>query len=457
MDSYPPFTEFPHMIPMSGASSQPYDVSDASLSAKDHLATRASHFQFHLASPFDQPKAHDTSATQPWWMDEDPSLNVNYIAPEFPVSADRFSPWNSEISTISDPQSPQSSNAGSLSGMNCIASPHYYHDELALTTTTDEQAGYPAPDALVDIHHPSFLSESVVFEVQPDHRSSFDTDLDPWSGSPSNRNRTPEQQWPSPLPVESTTFPPPQKRAKARPAPKSRVRKPAETRSTSTIARNGRRRAGSSTNHGDNGVARTFICSFAPYGCQSTFVSKNEWKRHVTSQHLQLGFYRCDVGKCNVQTRITPSNSSLTPSKSRRSRTSSPPPGQPNDFNRKDLFTQHHRRMHAPWLQAGRRRTPTDTEHAAFETGLDEVRRRCWHGLRTLPQQSHCGFCLEVFSGEGSWDVRMEHVGRHFEREDRPTLGQEEEDLALREWGLREGILRLVDGGRCRLASLTGE
>lgn len=51
----------------------------------------------------------------------------------------------------------------------------------------------------------------------------------------------------------------------------------------------------------------------------------------------------------------------------------------------------------------------------------------------------------------------MEHVGRHFEREDRPTLGQEEEDLALREWGLREGILRLVDGGRCRLASLTGE
>lgn len=441
MDSYPPFTEFPHIIPMSGASSQPYDVYDSSLPADHPFMTRASKFQFHLTS------------TQPWWKNEDPSLNMNYIAPEFPVSADRFSPWNSELSTISDPQSPRSSNAGSLPGMNCIASPHYYHDELVMTTTTtttDEQAGYPAPDALVDIHHPSFLSKPGVFEVQPDHRSSFDTDLDPWSGSQSDRNGTPEQQWPSPLPAESITFPQPQRRAKARPAPKTRVRKTAESRSTSTTARNSRRHAITRTNNGENGAPRTLICSFAPYGCQSTFVSKNEWKRHVTSQHLQLGFYRCDVGKCNTHTRTTPS-------KSPRSRTSSPPPGQPNDFNRKDLFTQHHRRMHAPWLQAGRRRTPTDDEHAAFEAGLDEVRRRCWHGLRTLPQQSHCGFCREVFSGEGSWDVRMEHVGRHFEREDRKALGQEEEDLALREWGLREGILTIVDGGRCRLASLVGE
>jgi hypothetical protein len=29
--------------------------------------------------------------------------------------------------------------------------------------------------------------------------------------------------------------------------------------------------------------------------------------------------------------------------------------------------------------------------------------------------------------------------------------------VALREWGLREGILSIVDGGRCRLASLVGE
>ncbi|KAJ5875093.1 uncharacterized protein N7473_012440 [Penicillium subrubescens] len=460
MDSYPPFTEFPHILPISTVPSQPYDVYDPSLPSDHPFVTRAEQFQFRLTSPFDQPKPHDaSSATQPWWKDEGPAVSLSYIAPEYPVSADRFSPWNSEISTISDPQSPRSSHGGSIPGMNCIASPHYYHDELPMTKV-EEQTSYPAPNTLVDLDHTSFLSKPGVFEVQPDHRSSFETDLDPWSGSQSDRNGTPEQQWSSPLPTEVVaSFPQPEKRAKARPATKSRVRKAGETKSSSTTARSGRRRAITSTNTGENGVSRMFVCSFAPYGCESTFVSKNEWKRHVTSQHLQLGFYRCDVGKCsstNSHTN-TSTNTYLTPAKSSRSCNPSPPPSQPNDFNRKDLFTQHQRRMHAPWLQAGRRRTPTDTEHAAFETGLEEVRRRCWHGLRTLPQQSHCGFCREVFSGEGSWDVRMEHVGRHFERDDRQELGHEEEDVALREWGLREGILSIVDGGRCRLASLVGE
>lgn len=454
MDSYPPFTEFPHILPVSRTASQPYDAFDPSLSADPPLAVQASHFQFHLTSPFDQSKTHDAStATQSWCSGEGPSINMRYITPQFPVSADRFEPWHSEISTISDPQSPSSSNRGSLSSMNCIASPRHYHDELPMTTI-DEPTGYPAPDALVDIDHTSFLSQSGVFEVLPDQHSSFETDLDPWSGSQSDRNGTPEQQWPSPLPVEAMSFPQPQRRTKPGRALKARARKSAEPRASSTTARNGRRRRVTTTSDAENGAPRIFTCSFAPYGCQSTFVSKNEWKRHVTSQHLQLGFYRCDVGKCSIHSQSATSNQYVTPSTSPRSRTSSPPPGLPNDFNRKDLFTQHQRRMHAPWLKGGRRRTPTDAENSAFEAGLEEVRRRCWHGLRTLPQQSHCGFCREVFSGDGSWDARMEHVGRHFEREDRQALGTEEEDVALREWGLREGILTLVDGGRCRLVSL---
>ncbi|KAJ5233122.1 hypothetical protein N7468_006078 [Penicillium chermesinum] len=172
------------------------------------------------------------------------------------------------------------------------------------------------------------------------------------------------------------------------------------------------------------------------------FVSKNEWKRHVLSQHLQLGFYRCDVGKCNHHPRS-------------RSQNSSPPPGQPNDFNRKDLFTQHQRRIHAPWQQPGRRRAPSEDEQAAFEAGLEQVRQRCWHELRQPPLHSQCVFCQEVFSGEGSWDARMEHVGRHVERDDPQTLSHANEDVLLREWGLREGILQLVDG-QFRLASLGG-
>jgi hypothetical protein len=47
----------------------------------------------------------------------------------------------------------------------------------------------------------------------------------------------------------------------------------------------------------------------------------------------------------------------------------------------------------------------------------------------------------------------MEHVGRHFEREDWGCLGEEVEDLALREWGLREGILTFLDR-QVRLATL---
>ena len=324
MDSYPQFTEFPHILPVSRTASQPNDAVDPSLSIDHPLAVQAAHFQY-LTSPFDQTKTHYAlTATQSWWKGESPSINMSYIAPQFPVSADRFEPWNSEISTISDPQCPSSSNGGSLPSMTCIASPRHYHDELPMTTI-DEPTGYPAPHALVDIDHTPLLSQPGVFEVLPDHRSSFETDLDPWSGSQSDRNGTPEQQWPSPLPAEAMPFPQPQRRTKTRPALKSRVRKSAEPRTSSTTVRNGRRRRVTATSDGENGTPRIFTCSFAPYGCQSTFVSKNEWKRHVTSQHLQLGFYRCDVGKCSINSQSATSNQNqyLTPSTSPRSRTRS--------------------------------------------------------------------------------------------------------------------------------------
>ncbi|KAJ5157868.1 uncharacterized protein N7482_008968 [Penicillium canariense] len=443
MASYPPFTEVPHLIPMSGVSGPTCDAFDPSLPTDYPFVTRASQFQFQLSSPYDPTKAHDAGPTS-WGKGEaDPSwVAMGYMAPGFPAYADHFSPWNSGVSTVSDPQSPRSSN--------CIRSPSYFHDELPMPV--DEQAGYPTPDSRFGIDHS--LSQSRGFEVQPDPRSSLEADFDPWSGSQSDHNGTPEQQWSSPLPADAMAFPQSLRRSPVHPASSTRVRKPAERRPTSTSGRSRRRRGVTSPSHGD-GSHRFFVCSFAPYGCESTFVSKNEWKRHVTSQHLQLGFYRCDVGKCSVHSHPHPCRPGLTPSStSPTSRPSTPPPGQPNDFNRKDLFTQHQRRMHVPWLHSGRRRTPTDAEHAAFEADLEDVRRRCWHRLRTMPQQSHCGFCREAFSGEGSWDVRMEHVGRHFEREDRQALGEEVEDVALREWGLREGILTLADAGRCRLASL---
>lgn len=449
MDSYPPFTNMPHIESMSDP--QTYDTYDTSLPADHPFVTRAYQFQYHL-SPLEQAKSDEIMNPQPWSEAEIASLNMGYFPPD-------FSAWNSGLSTISDPQSPRSSNSGSILGMNCMTSPAFRQEDISIPAIDE----YPAPEALVDIDHSIAFSQSP-FDRPLDHTSPFDTDFDAWSGSQSDRNATPDQQWPSPLPTE-LALPQPIRRNKSRPAratssaSSSRdIRKSAERRPTSTSGRSKRRRG---TRNVIDGTARTFVCSFAPYGCESTFVSKNEWKRHVTSQHLQLGFYRCDVGKCgayhrHASTPLLPTSTSTQTSQSTISgRGCTPLPGQPNDFNRKDLFTQHHRRMHAPWIQSGGRRAPTEEEHSAFEASLEEIRQRCWQGLRTPPLQSHCGFCKEVFSGEGSWDVRMEHIGRHFEREDRRVLGAEEEDLALREWGIEQGILVAVDG-RWRLANLVG-
>lgn len=210
----------------------------------------------------------------------------------------------------------------------------------------------------------------------------------------------------------------------------------------SRAAKSSPRSSGSSDK---NATARTFTCSFSHYGCSSTFVSKNEWKRHVASQHLQLGFYRCDIGSCNV-------NSASPKSRTTRARETASPSRIANDFNRKDLFTQHQRRMHTPWQRRDIHGPPTEEDKAAFEHSLEGVRARCWVQARYPPARSQCGFCGKVFSGPHSWDERMEHVGRHFEKDDTP-LPPEVEDGELTQWAAAEGIVRPVQG-RWRLTSL---
>ncbi|EDN04623.1 C2H2 finger domain-containing protein [Histoplasma capsulatum] len=186
---------------------------------------------------------------------------------------------------------------------------------------------------------------------------------------------------------------------------------------------------------------RQFICVFARYGCNSTFSTKNEWKRHVSSQHLQLGFYRCDVGCCNVSTLQASSSPDIPSSPSH-------PPRSPNDFNRKDLFTQHQRRMHSPWASSNGV-SPKKPDQDAFDKSLEDVRKRCWIERRKPPRQSMCNFCCREFSGSYCWDDRMEHVGKHYENRDVETG----EDVALREWALQEGILKVAGRDGWVLAS----
>ncbi|KAL4885203.1 hypothetical protein BJY04DRAFT_180382 [Aspergillus karnatakaensis] len=212
---------------------------------------------------------------------------------------------------------------------------------------------------------------------------------------------------------------------------------------------------------------RRFECCFARYGCTSTFPSKNEWKRHVSSQHIQPGFFRCDIGRCSLNNlkRDTSQSDSQTPSPISphpHSHSHSPPhlPSTPttptlliNDFNRKDLFIQHQRRMHAPWVSTKRKEPVSKSEKDAFEATLADISKRCWVKLRPLPTLSQCGFCDQEFRGANAWKERMEHVARHLEKAD---PGPEREDVPLREWGVRNGVLRW-EGERCWLVGLCGK
>jgi hypothetical protein len=150
-------------------------------------------------------------------------------------------------------------------------------------------------------------------------------------------------------------------------------------------------------------AARPFPCPLTGYGCPSTFTSKNEWKRHVSTQHIKLGFWRCDM--------CSPSSDPVNPVY--------------NDFNRKDLFTQHLRRMHVQHqysIEASQNSTPSTSSPKSGDSGLsDEAvlahQQRCYRQLRAPPPRSSCLFCPRSFSGDGTWEERMEHVGAHFERE----------------------------------------
>jgi len=166
-----------------------------------------------------------------------------------------------------------------------------------------------------------------------------------------------------------------------------------------------------------------FPCPLASYGCSSGFSSKNEWKRHVSTQHIKLHFWRCDL--C-------------------------PPTADPNDpstlyfndFNRKDLFTQHLRRMHA----APSNGLPASDTFPVNEDNLSSHQTRCLQSLRKAPKESCCPFCDRTFTGPSSWEERMEHVGRHLEK-GASFDNTQNRDYKLEGYLLKEGLITREDDG----------
>ncbi|CAG9982076.1 unnamed protein product [Clonostachys byssicola] len=176
---------------------------------------------------------------------------------------------------------------------------------------------------------------------------------------------------------------------------------------------------------------RPFPCAFSFAGCSSTFGSKNEWKRHITSQHLCLQYYRCSsCPKGNGE-------------------------GRGNEFNRKDLFTQHLRRMHAP-TQIKKPLTKSDTKiQTEWESHVKLMQEKCLVNRRHPPQKSACPNpdCLTVFEGAGSWDEWTEHVGRHMEKGEGNKAWV---DKHLINWALDENIIESQGGGYRLLSGANG-
>ncbi|PSS27581.1 hypothetical protein M430DRAFT_155867 [Amorphotheca resinae ATCC 22711] len=194
--------------------------------------------------------------------------------------------------------------------------------------------------------------------------------------------------------------------------------------------------------HMNNTHPRALVCVFGFAGCKSTFMSKNEWKRHVSTKHLSLYSWICQQGACGIN--ASPSSSkhgSMTKGAT---------------FNRKDLFTQHLRRMHTP--VAVKRQ---DKKNPAWEERIKELQTSCRQTNRQMPTTLRCPAqgCTLLFEGYSCWDDRMEHLAKHLE-ETTHTKGsgiqQESDDLFIA-WALNEKIIERTGGATYQLAGVASE
>lgn len=189
--------------------------------------------------------------------------------------------------------------------------------------------------------------------------------------------------------------------------------------------------------HVDKEHTRAFTCVFNFAGCPSTFASKNEWKRHVATQHLNFNTWVCNLDACGK----AHAESSSSPKKEIEGMSS-----KGAIFNRKDLFTQHLRRMHAP-----NRKRP-DKQKSTWDDRIKELQKDCLQVNRQGPKALKCPVadCPAPFSGSKCWDDRMEHVAKHLEKvaETRGAASvQHQNDELLVKWAQSEGIIDRVDGG----------
>lgn len=171
---------------------------------------------------------------------------------------------------------------------------------------------------------------------------------------------------------------------------------------------------------------RPFTCIFHFAGCDKVFANKNEWKRHVWAQHLNLHYWLCTNGACGHASNQEGGVFSKGPTHGRI-------------FRRKDLFTQHIRRMHAPpHVAKAEKDKNLPREWVVQEKMMQNraVRQRCELPLFMRCPAQNCR--LEFNNTTKTWDNRMEHVAVHLERaasgEEPAVLFGGSNDVELTEW-----------------------
>ncbi|KAL4749506.1 hypothetical protein BDW72DRAFT_194749 [Aspergillus terricola var. indicus] len=341
------------------------------------------------------------------------------------------SPFDESVRSVSPQTDCQSNCMSALSyddSISCTSSfensPSPSNPDMSITLYKQESTSHPEPTHATPHQNYMLLQVYTPTPHQPNEDSRVFT---------SNSERERERE--APLPAR-------------KPLTGNRVQKRSSMTRRKPAAKPSHAEADTAKQMPKKTTDRRFECCFARYGCESTFPSKNEWKRHVSSQHIQTGFYRCDIDRCSLNNH-SPSPAGLqTPTSSSPQTSPTPPTLLVNDFNRKDLFIQHQRRMHSPWStnsstpkSSRKALSASQTEKDSFEESLKAVVKRCWRQLREPPTMSHCGFCDMEFRGVNAWKERMEHVARHYEKRD---PGPEKEDLPLRKWAEENGIVRPV-------------
>ena len=170
---------------------------------------------------------------------------------------------------------------------------------------------------------------------------------------------------------------------------------------------------------------RPFICVFHFAGCKLTFATKNEWKRHVFSQHLRLHYWLCTKGQCD----------STDPLRTHSRKASSS-----SIFNRKDLWVSHYRRMH---MGPGGTERLSPEKQKILDTSHDiAYKKRC-----DLPTYMTCPalHCETKFEGSDAWDDHLEHVAGHLGRaaagNEPPITFGGDHDTTLTRWATSVGAV----------------